>query len=1352
MFSAPKIPSPEPKALGVDPSRTSSNEAAVPLPWAVGKNRLPLRWISAAFNQKTTNITQRVGKRNQTTGYNVYADIAAAICAGPVDQLEKILIDGVVVWASANAVRNGTNPHFYESTVPGFGTFRIYWGTSSQPKDTLILNFSAGTEITWDDTGEPWEFQTRDGTTNRPITYTTSPCPDDHPAYLDQCYMVWSQLFCGQNRESVPNVEVIVAKAARPFPELDPDITDEGVNPVFAVAEILTNELYGAGLPLSALSVTQWNGVATTAANLRTFARPTAPGSPVSVPFGHISPIVDRQVTVKQILNELFGYFDGWVRPKDGALEVGLFPHDGVTPTGLTTLSLQDDTALPEYQPGSWNDTLSQVTVTHRDYALDHKENAETCAQPLALAVTGQPQRENLSRPFFITRWQAQDYAARWARIHAHPANLVRGRIRVRTEKAVHSSGQPILAGDRFIFDYAPYSLQIVARVISRQDDSSGGEISLQFEAERGLAPLPYALAGDNRPTITQVIPTTIGNARIFQLPTGFLEEPNPAVVPLAERPAAAVVGFNAFFSTSGSSYDLLGTSQNWALRGTLVSGIAAGDTTLTLSASGLDIGKLQPQSTAAQADDTLLLFLGNEVLSIGTVTAIGGGQYTVGVLRGRFGSVAATHSTSAVAYVQMRAELAVYQNANFPRTALLRYFKFQSFTFNDQEDLSASLSLNYTFLDRAVGAPTGLTATSVAAGVLFEWTNPSEPDFDFTELYVSTTTTKPSTPTFLVPGVPGSKSRFRVEPVTAGETRYGWVNSVDSSGNKSPTGPGPVDAQASSAGSDSYSIALDMPAPVIRADAAGNAVSGELGSGGRVTTTVAIMKGTGALVATTGVPGPGQFRVLANGTPLNSTATFSGGNTIRLDTATADTGAVYYKVELEATTVFFALQWKWSKTKDGNAGAGYGGTSTSSLTLGTGSRTLTTQTGLAYTPGDLVRVKYTTDPAQWMEGVVTAYNSGTGSLTFTSNLYLGSGTFATWTLSLAGQSGTGGVYVGEYSAAGAYYQDSVRYDIVSVAGTYYRANNPAKSGLTTWGNPTSSADWISAGATLKFAASDLFLARDATVLKTLVMGDGTTSNAGIIRSAGATTYSAGVGFFLGFEGTTAKFRVGDPANYRIGYDGTNVEAVLKSFTLKPSASGTTFVVDTDSDFVGPNPPSRVVFGSFKLSGNGSGATTQTMSSGSGILFTEGTTFGISNNGYISASYQITLSSGLAYFKQLQAKDFIKGRNTADTADEFLWSQGVSLDVRGVNIRCLDSSGAVKAVMNQTSGNQGFWVDGNRIAGPRKTGWTLPTGTFTRTGFATGTATLTNVAEALAALINDLHASGSGSNHGILGT
>jgi hypothetical protein len=86
--------------------------------------------------------------------------------------------------------------------------------------------------------------------------------------------------------------------------------------------------------------------------------------------------------------------------------------------------------------------------------------------------------------------------------------------------------------------------------------------------------------------------------------------------------------------------------------------------------------------------------------------------------------------------------------------------------------------------------------------------------------------------------------------------------------------------------------------------------------------------------------------------------------------------------------------------------GIGYGGTSSTSLAIAnTVTRTFTTQLGLGYN-GSRVRAASAANPVNYMEGVCTY--SGT-TLTMTVDAIGGSGTFADWVLSIAGQPGVAG-------------------------------------------------------------------------------------------------------------------------------------------------------------------------------------------------------------------------------------------------------------------------------------------------------------------------------------------------------
>lgn len=98
----------------------------------------------------------------------------------------------------------------------------------------------------------------------------------------------------------------------------------------------------------------------------------------------------------------------------------------------------------------------------------------------------------------------------------------------------------------------------------------------------------------------------------------------------------------------------------------------------------------------------------------------------------------------------------------------------------------------------------------------------------------------------------------------------------------------------------------------------------------------------------------------------------------------------------------------------------GTSATSTTSVAVGTGSKTLVIQTGKNIVVGMAVMVAETAAPAtNWMHGFVTAYNSGTGSLTVDVDATAGSGTYTDWTISLSAPgsaslaAGTTNVYAG---------------------------------------------------------------------------------------------------------------------------------------------------------------------------------------------------------------------------------------------------------------------------------------------------------------------------------------------------
>jgi len=126
----------------------------------------------------------------------------------------------------------------------------------------------------------------------------------------------------------------------------------------------------------------------------------------------------------------------------------------------------------------------------------------------------------------------------------------------------------------------------------------------------------------------------------------------------------------------------------------------------------------------------------------------------------------------------------------------------------------------------------------------------------------------------------------------------------------------------------------------------------------------------------------------------------------------------------------------------------GTSATSATTETFGAGSKTLTIQTGKLFVPGMHVIAAKTSDPAKYMRGIVTSYDSGTGVLAFTSdNKYTGSGSNGAWTISLSGSPGADGASGLDYLASAGALTAGMQYCLNS-SGASFTAVMPPSPGV----------------------------------------------------------------------------------------------------------------------------------------------------------------------------------------------------------------------------------------------------------------------------------------------------------------
>ena len=506
--------------------------------------------------------------------YDYYGTIAGAVCAGPVDELVAIIVDGRTVWptadqwnagqsitvgnvrswlgvvyqaisshtsASGNRPPNATYWKRYSLdrgsttnpaalTVEGYGAAYLYWGTDNQVLDT------AG-EATLNAKG--------------------------HPPYRRQCVLVLKAFLFGRERTSAPNVEVIVRK--KPKQSLitgDPAaLLDGQANPISALADLYTDPVFGAGLAADTPGgpdSTTWQSTATA---LFGTASQT-----------DISPVLVGSKSLRQITADLLAYCDGWVRFNGaGEIESGRFVHNSAPPTftAANTIDFHDLIDEVSYTADGWATTYNQTQVKFTDRERSYKDGAVASVSGYNLAVTGEPRTAKIDRPWITRRQQASDHAAEFQKINGEPK--ISGSLVVRAEKAAS-----IRPGDLFLLTHDALSVSIVCRCIAKDlAQPPAGRVTIRFESDRASAPVPYQPTA----TPTEGSPYPANETFIYQQ---FLQPPPSMIDETTDASLIALVarrtpegdlttGANVWLrKADASGFYLLNNLQQFAVTGSL--------------------------------------------------------------------------------------------------------------------------------------------------------------------------------------------------------------------------------------------------------------------------------------------------------------------------------------------------------------------------------------------------------------------------------------------------------------------------------------------------------------------------------------------------------------------------------------------------------------------------------------------------------------------------------------------------------------------------------------------------------------------------------------------------------------
>jgi hypothetical protein len=305
--------------------------------------------------------------------------------------------------------------------------------------------------------------------------------------------------------------------------------------------------------------------------------------------------------------------------------------------------------------------------------------------------------------------------------------------------------------------------------------------------------------------------------------------------------------------------------------------------------------------------------------------------------------------------------------------------------------------------------------------------------------------------------------------------------------------------------------------------------------------------------------------------------------------------------------------------------GIGYQGlTSATSTLIATGSKVFTTNftnSQTAFAIGTRVRVAYSSTPANFMEGIVTAF-SGT-TFTVLVDSIGGSGTFASWTISVAGIQGSNGV--------------------TSIIGTANQVIASASTGAVTLSLPQS----INSGAAPTFTGTNFTGIPNAGLTNSSITINGSSVSLGGSTTVTATATNA-LTIGTGLSGTS--------------YNGSTAVTIANTGVLSFSGNSTGLT------------PATATTGAVSLAGILVGANGGTGVANTGKTFTIGGNF--TTSGAFTTSLTVTANTSLT----LPISGTVISSVTAPAANPITGTPSASKYLRGDGTWATFTSGTVTSV------------------------------------------------------------------------
>ena len=381
----------------------------------------------------------------------------------------------------------------------------------------------------------------------------------------------------------------------------------DGVNPVGAIYEPLTDDVFGAGLADANLDQAAFNSVRTALFNL---------GFRIGVNQ-------TTQTDLRGFLASVLEYFDGFLVRKGTQISIGFWSTGAIDTTALPVLGSSDLVGEPRLHPNGWDDCVTEVNVVFKDSAQYYHDTLASVRNSGLQQVLGEYRPAYLQRPFLIDAIQANTYATQYLQRFARPGISGDADFKLDSIEAIEdATGKPIV-GQRVKLDVAAIGEEIVVRVLECEYPGDEGPFfcTLTLELERSIWPTVFVQPPPGKIDNFKVRIPNIVNHKLVELPSGLKKSVDLQIAILAQRPAKSIVGFHVWDSNDNVTFVQQPYPSVFGPYGTLKQayGITAKDDvggTFHVTLFGVDL--LPDTVKQDKYAFTCLVFVDNEIMSIG--------------------------------------------------------------------------------------------------------------------------------------------------------------------------------------------------------------------------------------------------------------------------------------------------------------------------------------------------------------------------------------------------------------------------------------------------------------------------------------------------------------------------------------------------------------------------------------------------------------------------------------------------------------------------------------------------------------------------------------------------------------